>query len=204
LNDKINFDYDRGLLWQIFCADFTFDEYVTYINEPKHLVNPIRDIKLFDHWFLEAGSKAPWWGVFVAWVPMMIACIYQMTIHNYFTNPLAIFGELVLGICLWTFIEYFLHRFLFHGEEYWMQFVPLNKYVWTAHFLFHGIHHSFPQDRYRLVMPAVPGYTMGYFLIYLPASMIVPESHIYNLALGIMTGYIIYDEMHYFMHHSNP
>jgi hypothetical protein len=69
---------------QLFNADFTFDEYLTYINEPKHLVNPIRDIRLFDHWFLEGGSKCPWYVVLIAWTPIMIFILYMMTQVNYF------------------------------------------------------------------------------------------------------------------------
>lgn len=53
-------------------------------------------------------------------------------------------------------------------------------------------------------MPAIPGYAFGYFLVFRPLYHITDEGHIYNVALGIAIGYMIYDEMHYFMHHSNP
>jgi hypothetical protein len=56
VNSRLNFDYTKPLFMQIYNADFTFDEYVTYINEPKHFVNPVRDLVLFDNPFLEAVS----------------------------------------------------------------------------------------------------------------------------------------------------
>jgi len=32
-----------------------------FINEPKHLVNPYRDIILFDNPFLELFTRTPWY-----------------------------------------------------------------------------------------------------------------------------------------------
>ena len=49
-----------------------------------------------------------------------------------------------IGILLFSFYEYAVHRFVFHGEDTWMEYVPFNKYVYTFHFLMHGIHHAFP------------------------------------------------------------
>lgn len=204
LNSRINFDYSRGLLWQIYNADWSFDDYVTYVNEPKHLINPVRDIRLFDHWFLEAGSKAPWFMVPIGYSPPVLYSLYMMYHYNSLDSPFLIFMEILAGIIYWTFGEYMLHRFLFHGEEYWMRLIPFNKYVWTLHFLFHGIHHAFPQDRYRLVMPPVPGYLLGYHFFYLPLTWLLPVGHLYNVVFGAMIGYETYDLMHYFMHHSNP
>jgi len=90
LNQRINFDYDRGLLIQIFEADFSFEEYVRYINEPKHLVNPIRDIRLFDNEFCESLSKAAWYVIPIAYAPWMAWTIYQCTIYAEYTSPIAL------------------------------------------------------------------------------------------------------------------
>ena len=48
------------------------------------------------------------------------------------------------GLLVWTLAEYLIHRFLFHGEDTWMKYFFFNKYVYTFHFLVHGIHHAFP------------------------------------------------------------
>lgn len=46
-------------------------------------------------------------------------------------------------------IEYTLHRFLFHIEEY----LPRHRIAYALHFLTHGVHHMLPMDSQRLVMP---------------------------------------------------
>jgi 4-hydroxysphinganine ceramide fatty acyl 2-hydroxylase len=203
LNEKFNLDYTKGLMYQIFNAGFAYDEYIQYINEPKHLVNPVRDLLFFDSPILEPFSRAPWFMVPIAWIPLQIFFIYQMTQYNYYSNPLAIFAVFILGIFIWTLIEYTLHRFLFHGEDYWLKWMPWGKYLYTAHFLFHGIHHAFPQDRFRLVMPPIAAYALA-APIFLTSRRIIPECFLWNIALGFSTGYMVYDLMHYFMHHSNP
>jgi 4-hydroxysphinganine ceramide fatty acyl 2-hydroxylase len=116
----------------------TFEEYCRFINEPKHLVNPVRDLKLFDSNYLEVLSKTPWWGVPLCWCPYLLNAI--------FASPLSVMGTIgtiALGIFLWTFGEYILHRFVFHAEDYWL---PYSRIAMASHFLFHGIHHAFPMD----------------------------------------------------------
>ena len=41
------------------------------------------------------------------------------------------------GVLLWTFLEYMLHRFLFHMEP-----PPNNKVLIGLHFVLHGQHHK--------------------------------------------------------------
>jgi cytochrome c2 len=53
LKSKVEFDYTQGLLKQIYNYNWDFQEYCEYINEPKQLLNPIRDIIFFDNWILE-------------------------------------------------------------------------------------------------------------------------------------------------------
>lgn len=53
VSEKLNFDYDKGIIYQIYSHDWTLEEYSAYINEPKHLVNPVRDLKMFDNPILE-------------------------------------------------------------------------------------------------------------------------------------------------------
>jgi len=74
INEKINIDYNKGILYQIFCADFTFNEYYTYINEPKHLINPVRDITLFDFLPFELLTKSYWWMIPLCYIPWEMWC----------------------------------------------------------------------------------------------------------------------------------
>jgi len=49
-----------------------------------------------------------------------------------------------LGVVIWTLLEYTLHRFLFHVDEW----LPDHPAFLTLHFLLHGVHHYLPMDRY--------------------------------------------------------
>jgi hypothetical protein len=49
------------------------------------------------------------------------------------------------GLFIWTLTEYILHRFVFH-------FVPKSPWGLRLHFIFHGVHHDYHNDRLRLVM----------------------------------------------------
>ena len=69
------------------------------------------------------------------------------------------------GIFTWTMAEYVLHRWVFH----WTNDTPWGKRI---HFLLHGVHHDFPNDKDRLVMPlptSVPLAVIFYSLFYLHA-----------------------------------
>ena len=144
VNSRLDFDYTKTLYPQIHNANFTFEEYVTYINEPKHFVNPVRDLVLFDNWFLETVSQAPWYYIPTSYFPWMVYACYNMYYVNFSYNPILMILTTCLGILTWSWLEYVLHRFLFHGEDYWMPYMPHNKYLFTAHFFTHGIHHAFP------------------------------------------------------------
>jgi 4-hydroxysphinganine ceramide fatty acyl 2-hydroxylase len=109
----------------------------------------------------------------------------------------------LVGVVYWTFGEYTLHRFLFHGEEYWVIYAPKNKLVLTFHFLIHGIHHAFPMDRYRLVFPPAPGFIVLYLFFGVPLENIFTYHTYAPLAMGIIFGYVSYDMMHYYLHHAD-
>lgn len=109
-------------------------------------------MRLFDNAILEIFSKTPWYGIPLAWIPISIYFFSHNTLPLYEAIPLYF-----VGVFLWSLIEYLLHRFLFHAEEYWLPSINL---FYVIHFTFHGIHHCFPMDRYRLVFPPVPGYIL--------------------------------------------
>ena len=51
-------------------TEWTLEEYVQYLEEPKILLNPWRQVKLFDNWFLENFTQGPWWMVPVCTLPV--------------------------------------------------------------------------------------------------------------------------------------
>lgn len=196
LKSTLKFDYSKGLYYQMIKANLSWDDYITFINEPKHLVNPIRDIKLFENPFLEFFTMTPWWGIPLGYITPIVY-------HSYIAD--VTFLEYILCLCggifFWTFGEYFLHRFLFHSEDYWLPNHPL---VLAHHFMIHGIHHAYPMDRYRLVFPVLPGYILLYGIVTRPIDYAFEEHYANAIKAGLIFGYVIYDMIHYFLHHSSP
>ena len=198
MSEKLNFDYDKGIIYQIYAHNWTLEEYAAYINEPKHLVNPVRDLKMFDNPILEYGSRTPWWIVPIAYLPVEYFFISQ------FTLPLiSNLMWIAAGLLFWTFAEYMLHRFFFHGEDYWMRYVPQSNFLFAFHYTIHGIHHCFPMDRYRLVFPPVPGHITLYIFFYLPMTTALPLEIAFPVLIGNLIGYQMYDLLHYAFHHFN-
>ncbi|MGK3962945.1 sterol desaturase family protein [Sorangium sp. So ce118] len=102
-------------------------------------------------------------------------------------------GLLVLGLFLWTFAEYVLHRYVFHyvGPRLWQR---------RMHFVLHGVHHDFPQDADRLVMPLGASIPLGvvFYTLFRAIFGPVPADPLF---VGFGLGYLVYDGTHYAIHH---
>ncbi len=69
----------------------------------------------------------------------------------------------------------------------------------TLHFLVHGVHHDYPQDASRLVMPpilSVPLALFFYGLFLMIFGRLAPAAF-----AGLLFGYLCYDMIHYATHH---
>jgi len=102
-----------------------------------------------------------------------------------------------LGNVIWTILEYALHRFLFHVDYY----MPDTNWAMLLHFLLHGIHHYLPMDGLRLVMPPLLFLTLETPFTKL-AHLIFPAGVANGIIAGGFTFYILYDCMHYALHHT--
>ncbi|KAK8977596.1 hypothetical protein V6N11_013381 [Hibiscus sabdariffa] len=102
----------------------------------------------------------------------------------------------VLGAFVWTFLEYCIHRFLFHidTKSYWGN---------TFHYLIHGYHHKHPTDGLRLVIPPLEAALVIVMFWYL-CRVLFSVSTGSALLGGGLAGYVIYDTIHYYLHHSHP
>lgn len=184
-------DLDKPLIMQVLRSNWTRDFYVDQIHRPRHYGKG--SAQLFGN-FLEPLSLTPWWVVPTVWLPVNLYVFYQgaKVLH-----PLTTLGFWLLGLFVWTLIEYCLHRFLFHLDDH----LPEHSVAFTLHFLLHGVHHYLPMDRMRLVMPP----TLFCVLCY-PFYKLVFAIFPYHIACvgfaGGFLGYIIYDVTHYMLHHS--
>jgi sterol desaturase/sphingolipid hydroxylase (fatty acid hydroxylase superfamily) len=109
---------------------------------------------------------------------------------------LTVLALAVAGYALWTLFEYWLHRIVFHFE-------PEDGLGARVHWIIHGVHHDHPNDPLRLVMPpavSVPLAAAVFGVLYLMfGSRYAPA-----IGAGFFTGYLIYDMMHYYLHHFRP
>jgi sterol desaturase/sphingolipid hydroxylase (fatty acid hydroxylase superfamily) len=98
----------------------------------------------------------------------------------------------VLGVFAWSLTEYVLHRWVFHVH-------PTSDWGKRIHFLVHGIHHDYPRDSTRLVMPLLVSIPLA-VLFYL-AFLAIFGSFANGLFCGFIIGYMVYDSIHYATHH---
>ncbi|MBI5645508.1 MAG: sterol desaturase family protein [Ignavibacteriae bacterium] len=147
---------------------------------------------MFESDFMEFFSHVHWSVPLWIFVPVIAACTYAAL--AVYELPLSKAVLVILaGLALWTFIEYSLHRFIFHYH-------PKSGWGQKIHWMFHGVHHDYPSDPLRLVMvPAVslPLATAFYFLW----TVLFGTVHAAPLMAGMLTGYLAYDMTHYAVHH---
>lgn len=100
---------------------------------------------------------------------------------------------MLVGLIIWTLIEYLVHRFIFHGRS-------TNRKVQKFRFFMHGYHHQYPTDKNRLVLPIV--ITLPIILLIF---VIISRLGVgFGLLAGMTLGYVLYDGTHYMIHRSNP
>ena len=105
---------------------------------------------------------------------------------------LAVAGLFLVGVFFWTLLEYVIHRHAFHYE-------PSTKIGKQFHFIVHGVHHDYPNDGKRLVMPpviSIPLAVVFYGLFVLLFGNAAPAAW-----AGLAAGYVCYDSIHYAIHH---
>lgn len=147
--------------------------------------------QMFETPLIERFSRIHPASPFLFWLPVLGYSGLRAYQHG--VGPLQGFGFFLLGLLLWTFAEYVLHRYVFHylGPRLWQR---------RMHFVLHGVHHDFPQDGDRLVMPLGASIPMGVGFYVLFRAVFGP-SLVDPLFIGFGLGYLIYDGTHYAIHH---
>jgi sterol desaturase/sphingolipid hydroxylase (fatty acid hydroxylase superfamily) len=87
-----------------------------------------------------------------------------------------------------------MHRFVFHYE-------PKSAWGKRIHFLAHGVHHDYPNDSKRLVLP--PAMSTILSLPFLCLFYLTLGKYYLLFFVGFMLGYLTYDTLHYALHHSS-
>jgi sterol desaturase/sphingolipid hydroxylase (fatty acid hydroxylase superfamily) len=149
---------------------------------------------MFKSNLLESFSKVHFTVPLIIYVPLIGYLIYKAFVSEIMASDFFIF--FISGLLVWTITEYLLHRFIFHYQ-------PTSKTGLRLHFIFHGVHHDYPKDAKRLVMPPSASIPLA-ILFYLLFSLFIKNtSYLYTFFSGFIAGYLCYDMIHYAIHHQN-
>lgn len=184
-------DLNKPLLMQLLRSNFTKEFYLDQVHRPRHYGKG--SAPLFGN-FLEPISLTPWWVVPLVWLPPNMYIFYIGFVNQ---SPIIALSFWVMGLFVWTLVEYCLHRFIFHVDG----LLPDHPYFLTLHFLLHGVHHYLPMDGYRLVLPPTLFIVLAYPFYKLVFSIFPFYMACSGFAGGTL-GYIMYDVTHYVLHHT--
>lgn len=161
--------------------------------------NKDESVPMFNHPFFDFFSRVHYSVPLIIYVPVVLWFLYQSVFVFHF-SVLYIVPLILLGLLVWTFTEYNLHRFVFH-------WVPPGEFGKKVNFMFHGVHHAYPRDSYRLVMVppvSLPLAFLFYFSFRFLLGKIFGDEHLVApFFVGLVTGYLFYDMTHYALHHVN-
>lgn len=150
--------------------------------------------KLFKSKFVEALTRS---NIVVIDSMYILLGIILISSYYLYVNPSieAILVWFFTGFISWTFAEYIMHRFLYHK-------IKDATYDTGIQYLFHGIHHRYPGDDDRLVLPVFPslllaGIFLGLFYLIFQAEALV-------FGAGFLVGYLIYITIHWSVHKITP
>lgn len=160
----------------------------------NYVSNSQESVRMFKSDLLESVSKVHFTVPVFIYLPLVIFLSVQAFVRWNVSvwNFILLF---IVGLFIWSLTEYVLHRFVFH-------FVPKSKWGLRLHFIFHGVHHDYPNDAKRLVMPpsaSIPLALLFFFLF----SLFLSGGTLYVFFSGFIFGYLVYDIGHYAMHHFN-
>ena len=148
--------------------------------------------RMFDNPILEWGSRVHPIVPPLLYIPV-ISFLLSVAVNAKDLAVPAIIGVFLLGMAFWSLFEYTLHRFIFHLR-------PDNEWGRKMHFIIHGVHHDYPHDPMRLVMPPAVSIPLAILMYFVFLGVLGPEWSLPAFA-GFLLGYLAYDMGHYHIHH---
>lgn len=155
--------------------------------------------RMFSNDLLDKFSRAHPIIVPIVFLPLISYFIYSAFANHGMTWGKAI-GWFAAGLFVWSIFEYIMHRYVFHlhiDSEFGKKF----------HFYVHGVHHDYPNDEMRLVIP--PGASLilaviMYWVFYGIVLGLGGDLGIVSMFFAAFVfGYVCYDMMHYATHYFN-
>jgi dihydroceramide fatty acyl 2-hydroxylase len=130
----------------------------------------------------------------VLFLPVIAASMWASAAVDH-TAAIDVAWQVVAGYLGWTLTEYWLHRLFFHLPVRG----PISQRIY---FFVHGVHHDWPWDHSRLVMPPSVSLILGALFYTLFRALFGPDIH--ALFAGFALGYLIYDTVHWYTHAGAP
>ena len=162
--------------------------------EPKILPKNKGTQKLFQNPILEKLTRTH-----IA-VPLTIFTVFSAALlvwsvtHTTLSASTTI-GLFLLGVIAFTWVEYMVHRHVFHMKTY---SALREKLQYTMH----GVHHEFPKDKDRLAMPPLLSVTIATILLLL--FRVAMGDLVFAFLPGFLVGYAAYLVVHYMVHAFAP
>lgn len=133
-------------------------------------------------------------------VPLIIFSIYSIgllvwSVQNTSLSVGTTVGMFFLGILAFTWVEYMMHRYVFHMKTY-------SEFRAKLQYTIHGVHHEFPKDKDRLAMPPLLSVTIATILLLL--FRLVMGDFAFAFLPGFLVGYAAYLAIHYMVHAFPP
>lgn len=116
-------------------------------------------------------------------------------VTEYSLNAFTVVVLFLAGTLAFTFVEYLMHRFLFHMAES----TPIRKKVV---YTMHGVHHDHPKDKDRLAMPVPLSLTIS-FVFFLLFRLVMGDL-VWAFLPGFLMGYAGYLWIHFMVHTFQP
>src|SRR5213596_1840876 len=153
--------------------------------------NKDETVRMFESDFIEFFSRVHPATPLILYLPVVGYMLY-LSLWQRQLPTMAVVALFLLGVLLCTLIEYLIHRYIFHYE-------PKTRWGKQLHFVIHGVHHDYPNDARRLVMPPVISIPLAFLFygLFLPVfGSLAPA-----VFAGLVFGYLCYDMLHYATHH---
>jgi hypothetical protein len=151
-------------------------------SKPRSGTGPLLDPALLDR--LSYAHPAALTAVYV---PLSLWLLWQARA----LGAMAVAAYYLAGLFAWSFIEYVVHRLSFHHA-------PKNRLQVALTYLLHGVHHAYPDDSRRWVMPLTVTLPIAVVLLLLLHATIGEPAP--AVLAGFVHGYLAYDLLHYFIH----
>ena len=150
--------------------------------------------KLFESPILEKHSRTHISVPLTIFISYSSVLLYWSATHTLLSAGVTI-GLFFCGLFFFTWVEYMLHRYVFHMSTF-------NKARGKLQYTLHGVHHEFPKDKSRLAMPPLVSVTLSTVLLLI--FRVVLGDFAFAFLPGLLTGYSFYLAIHYMVHTFQP